>query len=357
MELAIIKPPPDPLRPPETDEMRNLRVLAKRSSATIQRLTDERFDYKDVYVNRVVISPKDTKFRVVRADLAGKNGRAPTGCVAVKVKKLDASNPMEAAITVQEVECMEKLSGRHPNIVRMRRAIVNIHNDLFIEMDYYPSTLYEVMCKKEVVYTCQWVQALARQLLSAVEFCHANYIMHADIKAGNILVAADGTIRLADFDVSRTAHPKWLFQASHSVNSVPYRAPETLLQLEHRFEPDIWAVGCTLATLLCDGCVEVSFLYPEYQRQMDFIHQFGGPLPAWYLNRNANPDIRPHYPATNVPEGFDAVFDHINVHIRRLMERMLVPVHTDRPSATTLLAHPFFYYTFEGDVLVPPAIK
>jgi hypothetical protein len=80
-------------------------------------------------------------------------------------------------------------------------------------------------------------------------------------------------------------------------------------------------------------------------------------LPAWYLNRNANPDIRPHYPATNVPEGFDAVFDHINVHIRRLMERMLVPVHTDRPSATTLLAHPFFYYTFEGDVLVPPAIK
>jgi len=49
----------------------------------------------------------------------------------------------------------------------------------------------------------QVIRVYTRQLLLGLEVLHRNGIAHRDIKGANVLVANDGTIKLADFGASK----------------------------------------------------------------------------------------------------------------------------------------------------------
>ncbi|KAI9471149.1 kinase-like domain-containing protein, partial [Coemansia mojavensis] len=90
----------------------------------------------------------------------------------------------------------------------------------------------------------------ARQIASAIDYCHHNSIVHRDLKIENILISANGNIKLIDFGLSNLYSPRsqlstfcgsLYFAAPELLNAQPYTGPEV----------DLWSFGVVLYVLVC----------------------------------------------------------------------------------------------------------
>lgn len=86
----------------------------------------------------------------------------------------------------------------------------------------------------------QWCFCLSQ----AVAVLHSRGVIHADIKASNVLLYADGAIRLSDFTL---ATKKWRKGEKFTKNvcTCTHRPLECLLKQEWDEALDIWSLGCT----------------------------------------------------------------------------------------------------------------
>ena len=91
-----------------------------------------------------------------------------------------------------------------------------------------------------------WMGMLSR----AIWFCHENFVLHRDIKPNNLLIAADGEVKLADFGLARSfADP--MRPMTSNVITRWYRPPELLFGAKHYSGAvDIWSVALVFAELV-----------------------------------------------------------------------------------------------------------
>ena len=91
-----------------------------------------------------------------------------------------------------------------------------------------------------------WMGMLGR----AVWFCHENFVLHRDIKPNNLLIAANGDVKLADFGLARSFADPYN-RMTYNVITRWYRPPELLYGSRHYAGAvDIWAVGLVFAELI-----------------------------------------------------------------------------------------------------------
>lgn len=74
----------------------------------------------------------------------------------------------------------------------------------------------------------QTVCWLGGRLATALEYAHLRGVLHRDIKPANVLLAADGTPKLADFNVSFSSKVEGLTPATFFGGSLAYMSPEQL---------------------------------------------------------------------------------------------------------------------------------
>lgn len=60
------------------------------------------------------------------------------------------------------------------------------------------------MAAQDIHYGTADIKAWMVMLCRAVWFCHKNYVLHREIKSNNLLTAADGEVKLADFGLARS---------------------------------------------------------------------------------------------------------------------------------------------------------
>jgi len=85
------------------------------------------------------------------------------------------------------------------------------------------------------------------EMLDGLEYLHNHDTIHGNLKASNVLTAADGTARLSDFGLSI---PRAQGETRNRVKSLFWSAPEVVQSGSVSNASDIWSLGCTLIEFL-----------------------------------------------------------------------------------------------------------
>lgn len=96
--------------------------------------------------------------------------------------------------------------------------------------------------------------------MKGLEYLHKHKKIHRDIKAGNILLDASGTTKLADFGVS--AELMNTLADKDTVIGTPFwMSPEVISKSKYNKKTDIWSLGIT-AIELAEGQPPYSHIHP-----------------------------------------------------------------------------------------------
>lgn len=140
--------------------------------------------------------------------------------------------------TIREIRILKKLT--HPNIVPLLDVFIK-SGEMFISMEYLPYDLSGLT--KSTRLDSRTILSLSYQLIDAVTYIHSLNLLHRDIKSSNILVNRCGTLKLADFGLTRNIGP----MMTNRVCTLWYRPPELLLGCnEYTYKVDSWSIGCVI---------------------------------------------------------------------------------------------------------------
>jgi serine/threonine protein kinase len=142
----------------------------------------------------------------------------------------------------------------HPNIIKYLDSEI-IDGTLFIYLEYISGGSIKYILDKYGIIKENLIKLFLKQILEGLSYLHSRGIVHRDIKAGNILLDIKGNIKLSDFGCSGICKPEesnTLSNSSHCEllqsmkGTLPWMAPEVVLQKKYGKKADVWSLGCTL---------------------------------------------------------------------------------------------------------------
>lgn len=168
--------------------------------------------------------------------------------VAVKVLRPEFNEDIEFISRFQrEAEAASKMT--HHNIVNL--LDVGMDNDnRYLVMEYVQGKTLKEVIQERGKLTAPLACQITIRILSALEHAHRNGIVHRDIKPQNILVHADGHIKVADFGIARIADSSTLTRGDNVMGSVHYFSPEQARGESAQATSDIYSTGVVLYEML-----------------------------------------------------------------------------------------------------------
>ncbi|KAH0536527.1 hypothetical protein FGG08_006600 [Glutinoglossum americanum] len=198
----------------------------------------------------------------------------PKSKVAIKKIKVNAEYREGLSLdAIREVKFLQELS--HPNIPALYSVFSSKNQNLNLVLEYLPLGDLEQLIRDVdgVRYGSADVKAWMGMLGRAVWFCHENFVLHRDIKPNNLLIAADGEVKLADFGLARSFSDPYRVM-THQVITRWYRPPELLFGARYYSGAvDVWSMGTVFAELI----IRTPFLAGNSDvHQLELICQFVG---------------------------------------------------------------------------------
>ncbi|GER41339.1 protein kinase, partial [Striga asiatica] len=245
--------------------------------------------------------------------------------VAIKVLDLEKCNNDLDNIR-REVQTMILID--HPNLLRAHCSFTAGHN-LWVVMPYMAggSCLHIMKSAYPEGFEEPVIATLLREVLKALVYLHHHGHIHRDVKAGNILLDSDGSVKLADFGVAACMYDTGDRQRSRNtfVGTPCWMAPEVMQQLHgYDFKADIWSFGIT-ALELAHGHAPFS-KYP--------------PMKVLLMTLQ------------NAPPGLDYERDkRFSKSFKEMVAACLVKDPKKRPSSEKLLKHSFFKHARSNEYL------
>ncbi|XP_790847.3 cyclin-dependent kinase 2 [Strongylocentrotus purpuratus] len=265
--------------------------------------------------------------------------------VALKKIRLDTESEGVPSTAIREIALLKELD--HKNIVKLH-DVVHSDKKLYLVFEFMNQDLKKYMdVAPPSGLPPGLVKSYLQQLLQGIAFCHAHRVLHRDLKPQNLLIDADGRIKLADFGLAR-AFGVPVRTYTHEVVTLWYRAPEILLGCRYYSTAvDIWSLGCIFVEMITRRA-----LFPgdsEIDQLFRIFRTMGTPDEKLWPGVTSLPDYKTSFPRWT-PQDFTKIVPMLNKDGKDLLKSMLCYEPDKRISAKTGLSHPYF-----KDVkMVPP---
>lgn len=175
----------------------------------------------------------------------------PSSLVAIKKIKVNTEYRDGLSMdAIREVKYLQELS--HPNVIALHAVFSSKNQNLNLVLEFLPLGDLEMLIKdnENIRYGTAEVKAWMGMLGRAVWFCHENFVLHRDIKPNNLLIAADGQVKLADFGLARSFSDPYRLMTSQVITRW-YRPPELLFGAKfYSGAVDVWSMGTVFAELI-----------------------------------------------------------------------------------------------------------
>ena len=168
--------------------------------------------------------------------------------VAIKILRADLSTDAVSILRFER-EAQAAAALAHPNSVEIY-DVGDYKGQHYIVMEYVTGkTLKQVIRSRGPLVNEEAVDIM-KQLCSAISEAHSRGIIHRDIKPQNVIVKADGSIKILDFGIATAKGSMQLAQANNVMGSVHYLAPELAKGEAASPQSDIYALGIVLYEML-----------------------------------------------------------------------------------------------------------
>ena len=147
----------------------------------------------------------------------------------------------------REARAAETLA--HPHVVQVLES--GRDGDVyFIAMEYVEGVDLKEHLRRMGRLEPADAERITQAVCEALDYAHGQGIVHRDVKPQNILLAADGTVKVADFGIARALSAVTITQTGTVLGSVQYLSPEQARGAGVGRTSDIYALGVVLYEML-----------------------------------------------------------------------------------------------------------
>lgn len=162
--------------------------------------------------------------------------------VAIKVLKEEFATD-SGFVSKFKMEAQSAARLSHPNIVSVY-DVVDEEDLHYIVMELIEGVTLKSYIEQKGVLENKEVIGIAIQVASGIAAAHEQHIIHRDIKPQNMIIARDGSVKVADFGIARAVSTQTL--NATAVGSVHYISPEQARGGYCDERSDIYSFGITI---------------------------------------------------------------------------------------------------------------
>ncbi len=228
---------------------RNFCAFAKKTLSPVQKGPGAQ--------SFIMAMASPTPQKIGRYEILGELGKGAMGVVyktrdpnigrlvALKTMRLDVHG-MEAGEMLARFKHEARAAGvlNHSNIVTIYDA-GEFENLFYIAMEYIEGVTLQKRLNDEGVLPIEQVLDLSRQICSGLDYAHSHKIIHRDVKPANIMIEADGRVKIMDFGIAKSEGAQ-LTTAGQVVGTPNYMSPEQVKGRPLDGRTDLWSFGVIL---------------------------------------------------------------------------------------------------------------
>jgi len=258
--------------------------------------------------------------------------------LALKKIRLEAEDEGIPSTAIREIALLKQL--QHPNIVRLY-DVVHTEKRLTLVFEFLDQDLKKYLdTHADKGIQAFTIKSFLFQLLSGINYCHKNRVLHRDLKPQNLLINIQhGQLKLADFGLARDFGIP-VRSLTHEVVTLWYRSPDVLMGSKHySTSVDMWSIGCIFAEMVTGRP-----LFPGTSEKDQLLKIFvllGTPSLASWPGQAKLPQYKNDFPVYEARD-LAKLFPTLNKTGLDILRKFLRFDPDTRISAQEALAHPYF---------------